>query len=404
VQTTSNMFSFRGYGNRFFGFSVEGSNAQIADSADVINFNCSDCSAQNIRVNNIHNSSPNASSIDVQGSHMSLDDVGSVVAASEAGDANALCQVNSATDITWKQIWCSNGWRNLKVANILGQSSGAKVTFVGGGIDECGTSTVNDACTIIVASKDINFFGTSLLAAQNAIPAYALSVDGTSEVRLAGDNLGCYNPGSGCAGAQGQALIELAGAKVWATESQFRSYGASGVGVQAPSTAFFFDLGGNCYGNTIANMGCSGSTGQGFAGGIIPTFPLAVNAITQLGGTQIVNGTAPTCTFTSGGGTTPACAVDTGSTNAAGIIIATTGTGAPASTGTITLTFANTVGTHNPSCIYTASLGGAGQWNARASILDKTPGTATDLTQWDNNGVALATSTAYWIDYGCYGK
>jgi hypothetical protein len=119
-------------------------------------------------------------------------------------------------------------------------------------------------------------------------------------------------------------------------------------------------------------------------------------------------GGTPTCTFTSGGGTSPSCAVDTGSTDQAGIIIATTGTGSPGSTGTITLTFANgfdtTFGANKPSCIYTLSDNGAGQWNARATVIDKRPSNTSDLFNWDNNAATLATSTAFWINYFCAPK
>jgi hypothetical protein len=121
-------------------------------------------------------------------------------------------------------------------------------------------------------------------------------------------------------------------------------------------------------------------------------------------------GTAPTCAFTSGGGTSPSCTLQTGSTDTLGTIIATTGTGTPGSTGTITLTFSATFGTNNPSCIYELSNGGAGQWGALATTSDKTPSTSSDLFNWTNAtggtpaGVALSTSTAYWIIYHCWGK
>lgn len=119
-----------------------------------------------------------------------------------------------------------------------------------------------------------------------------------------------------------------------------------------------------------------------------------------------VAGAAPTCAFTSGGGTSPSCTVDTGSADNAGIIVATTGTGSPGGTGTITLTFSAAFGTHNPSCIYEASDGGAASWNGLAVMKDKTPSTANDLFAWTNGTVptTLAASTAYWINYHCFAK
>jgi hypothetical protein len=120
----------------------------------------------------------------------------------------------------------------------------------------------------------------------------------------------------------------------------------------------------------------------------------------------MVSGAAPTCTFTSGGGTSPSCALDTGSTDTAGIIIATTGTGSPGGLGTITLTFFSTFGTHKPSCIYMANNAGPGIWNGLAVMHDAVPSTTSDLMGWNNGTVpsALSTSTAYWINYHCFAK
>jgi len=114
----------------------------------------------------------------------------------------------------------------------------------------------------------------------------------------------------------------------------------------------------------------------------------------------------PTCTFTSGGGTSPSCSFRTGSTDVAGTIIATTGTGSPGGTGTITLTFSagTTFAPHSASCIYMPNNGGAGAWNGLATTIDTTPGTASDLFTWTNGTTptTLSTSTAYWINYHCW--
>jgi len=118
-------------------------------------------------------------------------------------------------------------------------------------------------------------------------------------------------------------------------------------------------------------------------------------------------GAAPTCTFTSGGGTFPSCSVDTGSTNAAGTIIASTGTGSPSGTGTITLTFNSPpFGTNKPVCQYHASDAGAGVWNGLAVMKDNSPSTSSDLFTWTNGTTptTLSASTAYWISYQCWAK
>lgn len=120
------------------------------------------------------------------------------------------------------------------------------------------------------------------------------------------------------------------------------------------------------------------------------------------GAQLMVVGTAPSCTFTSGGGTSPSCALETGSTNSAGHIQATTGTGAPGSTGSITLTFnPSSFGTNAPVCIVEASNGGAANWNARVNTIPAANTTTAGTFNWDNNAVALATSTRYDMSYIC---
>jgi len=118
-------------------------------------------------------------------------------------------------------------------------------------------------------------------------------------------------------------------------------------------------------------------------------------------------GAAPTCTFTSGGGTFPSCSVDTGSTNAAGTIIASTGTGSPSGTGTITLTFNSPpFGTNKPVCQYQASDAGAGVWNGLAVMKDNSPSPSSDLFTWTNGTTptTVSASTAYWISYQCWAR
>jgi hypothetical protein len=119
---------------------------------------------------------------------------------------------------------------------------------------------------------------------------------------------------------------------------------------------------------------------------------------------------APTCTFTSGGGTSPSCSVDTGSTNMNGIISLTTGTGAPLGKGTATLTFTNFgsafFGNNNPSCTFIASDEGAGTWQDIAVMKVKTPSHSSVLFAWMNGTgpTTLSTSTAYKVHYHCWSK
>lgn len=120
----------------------------------------------------------------------------------------------------------------------------------------------------------------------------------------------------------------------------------------------------------------------------------------------VVSGAAPSCTFTSGGGTSPSCAIQTGSTNESGVIIASTGTGSPGSQGTITLTF---VGTYTlsataPSCKFVLDNSGTA-WGAEAVVFANTQSTTAPVLAWTNiNAVALAAltvSSPYRIAYSC---
>ncbi len=123
-----------------------------------------------------------------------------------------------------------------------------------------------------------------------------------------------------------------------------------------------------------------------------------------------MTGTAPTCTFTSGGGTSPSCATQAGSSNEKGVIIATTGTGAPGSTGTITLTFAGTYvgGTGaTPACTYTLDDSGTA-WGNEAVARVSTQSTTAPVVAWSNVATAVLTaltvSVPYRIDYTCVAR
>jgi len=303
----------------------------------------------------------------------------------------------------------SNAFVTAYITNGGGRTAnGGPPLFHNVQLDECGNNTVG--CTQLVGAAAI--FEGGYIFGDTGQPA--LSVDATSEADMSFENVGAFSSGGNVCAA-----TMAAGARIYTTNTTWRGNGTSAAFCGPGSgTANVYDLSGNpiqnwtsttCNNSTPADpLDCNGKPAITAAllssGNVTISFPVMLNATSQLGGTQVVNGTAPTCTFTSGGGTSPSCTLDTGSTNAAGIIILTTGTGAPAASGTITLTFAGSIGTNKPSCILTASQNGAGQWNARASFLDNTPAVASDLVNWDNNGVALSTSTAYRVNFGCYGK
>lgn len=122
-----------------------------------------------------------------------------------------------------------------------------------------------------------------------------------------------------------------------------------------------------------------------------------------------VTNIAPACTFSTGGGTSPSCAIQAGSTNEKGVIIASTGTGSPGSQGTITLTFAGTfTGTTaaTPACTYTLDNSGTA-WANGALVQVNTQSTTAPTLAWTNFNATtpalavLSTSSPYRIGYVC---
>jgi hypothetical protein len=128
---------------------------------------------------------------------------------------------------------------------------------------------------------------------------------------------------------------------------------------------------------------------------------------TYSGGAGTTASLAPACTFTSGGGTSPSCATQAGSTNEKGVIIATTGSGSPGTTGTITLTFAGTYAGAlglTPACTYNVDNSGTA-WGNEAGTQVSTQSTTAPIVAWFNLAsgtlTALATASPYRIDYNC---
>lgn len=169
-------------------------------------------------------------------------------------------------------------------------------------------------------------------------------------------------------------FFNSATAKVYARNTTFQG-GSANHDITVGTMGTFFDQGGNIF-------------------------------VTGLGAGTIV----PTCTFTSGGGTSPSCALQAGSTNEKGTIIASTGTGAPGTTGTITLTFAGTfAGASNttPSCTFTINDSGTA-WGNGALAKVSTQSTTAPIVAWSNSVAnvltALTVSSPYRIDYVCVAR
>jgi hypothetical protein len=116
----------------------------------------------------------------------------------------------------------------------------------------------------------------------------------------------------------------------------------------------------------------------------------------------VQGGVAPTGSAT-GAGTGPVVTFGGGSNANAGVIVLTTGTGSPAALGTLTLTFAVPWLANNPVVSLWPQDTGA-DWDPRATAWMDTQSLTAPVFKWNNNGVALAASTAYHFGYLCLGK
>ena len=128
---------------------------------------------------------------------------------------------------------------------------------------------------------------------------------------------------------------------------------------------------------------------------------LSINLQIDHFGNFVAAGTAPTVAST-GTGSSPTNTVDTGDNDFVGTITVTAGT-APSSSGTVTLTFAGTLGTNAPVCQWTLG-NGTGTFNARATAINGTQSTSSSVVNWDNNAVNLTAASTYKFNYNCTGK
>jgi len=219
---------------------------------------------------------------------------------------------------------------------------------------------------------------------------YGITNGGTSSIQITGTYYGWGDVLGGAGGSANTTFVQIGGA----------SYlnGVTAACSIAAANAIATN-GGNIY-----------ATNSTFGGGSCNSVNRIANTYFDLGGNTYSTaavGIAPTCAFTSGGGTSPSCAVQAGSTNEKGVIIATTGTGSPGSQGTITLTFAGTytgATGATPTCTYTLDNSGTA-WGAESIVFVNTQSTTVPTLAWTNiNAIALAALTAsspYRIDYTC---
>ena len=268
------------------------------------------------------------------------------------------CLVSAGTYNVFSEVFCGD---NTGIA--LSITSGAVLTSYGGFYGQTGGTGPDVQQNGTFKSYGDQFFdtggagGANIVLGANSLTTISGAIF-TNNTNAANSNL----------------FFNSASAKAWVSNSSFTAGGAN-LDINKGTMGTYFDQGGNTYNDGVA------------AGTILPT-----------------------CTFTSGGGTTPSCSLQAGSTNEKGVIIATTGTGAPGSAGTVTLTFAGTFAGASgatPACVYNVDNSGTA-WGNEAGTQVSTQSTTAPIVAWFNvNSVvatALTTSSPYRIDYTCVAR
>ena len=272
------------------------------------------------------------------------------------------------TDTNVTGLALTNGCRvNATDARFIGTGTGHPINNTGntgGGFYDLGG---NEAQMMLISTTGSESSSTATLNTTTSGVAAGCVVNGTVDVQ-----------GVTPAGYNG------AGMTITAVAAGSISYTANVSGLGASS-------GGTVYCNNTGYVG------------VQPIFPLISNALTQLGGRQIVSGVAPTFAVT-GFGTSPTITIQTGSTDAAGAVTITAGT-SPSASGTITLTFttgSGAYGANPPFCTWTLQ-NGTGSWNALAQEpVNQTISTTSVVANWSNNSVSLTGASTYGFNWSCY--
>ncbi len=381
------------YKPKLSGFLVDCSGFLFNFAKPLVEFNNVTLASWNdIVITGCNNSGDNTGIFNVTGSGLVFTS-STIVAANQPGNTEPAFFCNNTNTIFIENALLSNSLTQNEVWNNCGarDSFSGPISVKNTLSDECGASPCIRMVNSVVAFDTVSMFA-------------GLRVDGTSRAYLNAINVGEFSLN----GANTVAIQEFAGSYVYATGSHIRGNGTSAA-VDGPSTATFIDAGGNNFQNCTA-VSCTDITVAnvatlGFTGGIVPTFNLVPNALTQLGGRQIVRGLAPTFAVT-GFGTGPTVTIGTGSSDAAGSVLITAGT-APGSSGTFTLTFSTATGaygTNPPACIF-GLLNGTGSWNALAQEpVIQTPTTTSVVGNWADNSVPLTAASTYGFVWSCYGK
>jgi hypothetical protein len=259
-----------GSGNTFKNFAINGSALTYTNTnnTSVFNASCGNCLIDHITIYSF-GLAAQAGYISVGGQQIRVTNSLFQQAPTTVGNAIA-CQINGAAGALFLGNICSNVNTTLSISGEAGASTGSQVTLVGSIFDECSGSAFT-GCSNVGTSKDVVFVGCTIWA-NGTVGSYALSVDGTSIVRLDSCFVGPYNTNVNVGG------VNIAsGGQVLATNSQF-GFNGTGVAVHGAAGSLFQDVGGNkivsCNSIPCTPAATSVYSTNAFTGGIIPTASL----------------------------------------------------------------------------------------------------------------------------------
>ena len=122
---------------------------------------------------------------------------------------------------------------------------------------------------------------------------------------------------------------------------------------------------------------------------------------------RIVTGAAtPTVAIASGFGTSPSAAVNTGSADAAGIIVVTTGNPSAVTTGSVTVTFSAGNGAYgtNPPVVIITPQDGTGTWDVGVTHKLTAVSTTAFTVALQNGATNFTAASTYLFHYHVIGK
>jgi hypothetical protein len=231
--------------------------------------------------------------------------------------------------------------------------------------------------------------------------------------QLHAESSGIVNIGAGytISGGAPAALQAVLGGRIIFNESSIDVFLS---GTPAFSIGFAdFESGSLLYANSsFVSFSGSGATGPRFyiqgpsiietIGGLATFFPGSSPGILKDGAATYSPATGPTIGTVTGLGTGGSAALVSGSTDQIGYVQLTTGSSGVGTSGNVPLTFGSQLGKNTANCVACVN-NGTGSWQPAAAV-QIASATPTGVTLvWNNDSLALATGSTFYIAYQCKG-